>query len=92
MQEKIIEVVKMLLKKYNAEYAILFGSYARGDATPDSDIDLIIVGGKGIHTYAIGEEMREILKKDVDIFNIREIKKNTPFYENIQREGVKIAC
>ena len=39
-------VVKELLKRYHAEYALLFGSYARGDATPDSDIDIIIVGGK----------------------------------------------
>ena len=37
-------VVKELLKRYHAEYALLFGSYARGDATPDSDIDIIIVG------------------------------------------------
>ena len=33
-------VVKELLKRYHAEYALLFGSYARGDATPDSDIDM----------------------------------------------------
>ena len=31
--------IRLLLKKYHAEYALLFGSYARGEATPNSDID-----------------------------------------------------
>ena len=37
--------IRLLLKKYHAEYALLFGSYARGEATPNSDIDLVVVGG-----------------------------------------------
>ena len=32
--------IRVLLKKYHAEYALLFGSYARGEATASSDIDL----------------------------------------------------
>lgn len=36
--------IRLLLKKYHAEYALLFGSYARGEATPNSDIDLVVVG------------------------------------------------
>ena len=39
--------IRLLLKKYHAEYALLFGSYARGEATPNSDIDLVVVGGTG---------------------------------------------
>ena len=39
--------IRLLLKKYHAEYALLFGSYARGEATPNSDIDLVVVGGPG---------------------------------------------
>ena len=37
---------KSLLVRYNAEYALLFGSYARGEETPDSDIDVVVFGGK----------------------------------------------
>lgn len=33
---------KALLVYYHADYAILFGSYNRGDETPDSDIDIIV--------------------------------------------------
>lgn len=41
-------LIKTLLRKYRAEYAILFGSYARGDADEDSDIDVIVVGGEKV--------------------------------------------
>lgn len=42
---EIETTIKILLKKYHAEYALLFGSYARGEATADSDVDVVIVGG-----------------------------------------------
>ena len=45
-QDEIFAAVLPLLKKYHAEKAILFGSYARQDADAASDIDLIVVGGK----------------------------------------------
>jgi len=41
----LLAAVVPLLKKYRAEKAILFGSYARQDADAASDIDLIVVGG-----------------------------------------------
>lgn len=42
---EIEQVIRELLHKYHAEYALLFGSYARGEATAASDIDVIVVGG-----------------------------------------------
>jgi predicted nucleotidyltransferase len=30
-------------KHFNPERVVLFGSHARGDATPDSDVDLLVV-------------------------------------------------
>ena len=38
--------IRLLLKKYHAEYALLFGSYARGEATPKSDLDFRIDKGQ----------------------------------------------
>ena len=34
---------KRIKKEYHAEKVILFGSYATGEATEDSDVDLLIV-------------------------------------------------
>ncbi len=36
-------IVKRLVRRFNPEQIILFGSHARGDARPDSDIDLLVV-------------------------------------------------
>lgn len=43
LDRRLRTIGKKLKKEYRAERVILFGSYARGDATEDSDIDLLIV-------------------------------------------------
>lgn len=45
-QREIFDAVMPLLKKYRAERAILFGSYARQEADAASDIGLIVIGEK----------------------------------------------
>ena len=39
----IIEMVRRIVAKFNPEKIILFGSYARGTASSESDVDLLIV-------------------------------------------------
>ena len=46
-RKQIEQSVRYLLKRYDADYALLFGSYARGEETPESDIDIIVFGGDG---------------------------------------------
>lgn len=92
--QEIELIVKSLLAKYNAEYALLFGSYARGDATPESDIDMIVVGGERFiarNIFALAEDLRELTGRNADVFEMREVNKGTPFYESIMREGIRIA-
>ena len=87
-------VIRALLRKYHAEYALLFGSYARGEATADSDIDILVFGGKDFRPadiFAFGEELHQLTGKDVDAFEIREVNVGTPFYNAIMKEGVRIA-
>ena len=86
--------VKELLERYHAEYALLFGSYARGDATPDSDIDIIVVGGKNFvprNIFALAEDLREMTGRKADVFERREVNTGTPFYESVMKEGIRIA-
>lgn len=86
--------IRALLKKYHAEYALLFGSYARGEATASSDIDLVVVGGVNFRArdiFSFGEELRQLTHKDVDVFELRELNVGTPFYETVMQEGVRIA-
>lgn len=86
--------IRALLKKYHAEYVLLFGSYARGEATASSDIDLVVVGGVNFRArdiFSFGEELRQLTHKDVDAFELRELNVGTPFYETVMQEGVRIA-
>jgi uncharacterized protein len=43
MPERLAEVVRRLVEAYEPERLYLFGSWARGDAGPDSDYDLLLV-------------------------------------------------
>ena len=43
VEERIRKIGERIKKEYRAERVILFGSYATGEATEDSDIDLLIV-------------------------------------------------
>ena len=39
----IDRMVKRIVRKFHPQQVILFGSQARGDAGPDSDVDLLVV-------------------------------------------------
>lgn len=41
--DSIISFSKRVAQEYKPERIVLFGSYATGNATPDSDVDLLIV-------------------------------------------------
>ena len=44
--EKIVALVKPLAEKYQVQQIYLFGSYARGEAGVDSDLDFLVYGGE----------------------------------------------
>jgi|GEM_PF-70483 len=66
--------IKAMISGVAAEYGIetvyLFGSYARGQATEKSDIDLYLPAlpdKMGIKYFAMLEKLKEITQKDIDI-------------------------
>lgn len=91
--EDIAKVVKPLAEKYHVKAIYLFGSYARGEADENSDVDFLVYideGFKLTNVLALGEELREALQKRVDIFEIHEINKDSDFYRNVMREKVLV--
>ncbi len=90
---EIEKYIRILLGKYRADHALLFGSYARGEATADSDLDVIVYGGKDFHpsdVFAFGEELRMMTGKPADVFEIRELDPGTEFYNTVMKEGISI--
>jgi predicted nucleotidyltransferase len=43
VQDSIREMVRRIAAQFHPDRIILFGSHARGQASPDSDVDLLIV-------------------------------------------------
>ena len=93
-EKQVQDAIKALLRRYGAESAVLFGSYARGEQTDTSDIDFIVFGGinfKKSNIFAFAEELRQMTGKDVDAFEVCEVDPQTPFYQSVMEEGIKIA-
>ena len=71
--------------------AILFGSYAKGEATEQSDVDLVLDSRgelRGLQFYGVLEDVVNALDKNIDMFEISEIRPNSPIMEDIERQGV----
>ena len=57
MQAHIDRLVKRIVAKFHPEQVILFGSHARGEAGPDSDIDFLVVMAVEASAYERGLEV-----------------------------------
>ena len=92
--EHIVAKVKPLADKYRVKEIYLFGSYARGEADENSDLDFLVFGGEMFRRtmiFALAEELREVLKKNVDVFEIAEVNPDSSFYQTIMTEKVLVA-
>lgn len=72
------EAVERIVQRFQPLRIILFGSWARGDARPDSDIDLLIVlpqiENKRQALIRIGNELSDLpISKDIVVTTPEEI-------------------
>lgn len=51
--EEIAERVRPIAERYELSKVYLFGSYARGEAAKESDVDLL-VGAENVHGFEFG--------------------------------------
>ena len=92
--ENIINLIKPIAEKYHVQNIYLFGSYARGEANIESDLDFLVYGGENFKLtmiFAFAEELRNALNKRVDVFEIHEINVDSEFYKTIMKERLLVA-
>ncbi len=100
-KEKILQQIKStVLSEEPGAALILYGSFARGDNRLSSDIDLLILLDKDKITYEdrkrISSPLYQIeLESGILISPNFYSKKKwgkriTPFFENVNREGIKL--
>lgn len=79
------------LKSHGAKKISIFGSYVRGEATPKSDLDIIVEFGevKGLITFiGIENELTELLGIKVDLLTEKSI---SPYLiDRIKKETIVI--
>lgn len=89
--KKIEKIILPILKRNTVAKAGIFGSFARGDSTAKSDLDLIITfkGKKSLlDLIHLQIELEEVLKKKVDVLTYKSI--HPLLKEKILNEEVKI--
>lgn len=87
--EEIKSIVEPIARKYGVERVYLFGSYARGDVTENSDVDLRVDKGslKGMFALCgLYTEIEEALQIKIDILTTGSLEDD--FLSKIQKEEV----
>lgn len=90
-----------IIHKYRIPSMYLFGSYARGDATEESDLDFLVdtTGTNLTSLLRLGElycDLEEAFQKPIDLVTVRSIMQNSTmesdldFRNNILNERVKL--
>lgn len=89
----IAAAVSRVRSRYDVREAYLFGSFARGEQTPDSDIDLRLVCGDSMTFGALCEislELEEELGRVVEIVTNPPEHMRPAFRKNIEQDEVRL--
>ena len=90
--KQIKRIIKPILKKYGITDVCLFGSYARGEANINSDIDIFCEKGNIrnlIQQGKLEEELEKALKKEVDVI-FKTSKMDKYFKKQIMEDMINL--
>ena len=99
--DEIRQIVHPIAERYGLQAVYLFGSYARGTASEDSDIDLLIdTTGTELKSLlqvsAVNCELAEALQKPVDLLTLSSLRQRAQmpseaeFQNTVWKEKVDI--
>ena len=90
----VSEIKQKLLpvfSKYEIRRAVLFGSYAKGNAEQNSDIDIMVESDlRGLAFYGLLEDIVNAVGKSVDLLDKSQIRKASGIQKEIDATGVVI--
>ena len=88
---KIKEILIPILESHDIKICYLFGSYSRGEARENSDIDLLVdTDITGIEFFKLVEDIRSSLHKKIDLLRLKDLSNDNSVALQILKEGIKI--
>jgi len=101
--ERLVDQVKAYLREMygtGVKRVIVYGSHARGEATKDSDVDVLVLVGQSLNPREVDDSLSDLLYdmlldegELVSVIVIREDffeNHNLPFMLNVRKEGVLV--
>jgi predicted nucleotidyltransferase len=95
-ESEIQTLADKIVREFHPEKIILFGSHARGDTRPDSDVDLLVIMDSDQHPSRIAAEITyrvhprryplDLIVRSPQLVDTR-LKMNDWFMRDIMREG-----
>ncbi len=94
VQGKIDEMVRRIVAQFAPDKIVLFGSYARGQAGPDSDVDLLVIkpiaGSKRAERVAIRAALRGMgVAKDIVLATPEEVEESRDMVGTLIRPALR---
>lgn len=99
--DELKEIISPIAKKYNIKEVYIFGSYARNEATEDSDVDVLVDdSGSSIETLfdraELFADLQDAIGKSTDLVDVAAMMENIEtisgawFAMDVLKERVKI--
>lgn len=82
-----------LAAQYGATNVRVFGSVARGDATPDSDIDILITARSGVSVFdlvGLWLDLQDLFQRDVSLVTDDDNPRRERFMRNALKDAVSL--
>jgi predicted nucleotidyltransferase len=86
--EEVKKIIRPILKEYGVSRASVFGSVARGEDGPDSDVDILVKVTRPfslVGVVSLKHRMESALNRPVDVVEYEAIKPS--FAENILKDA-----
>lgn len=88
----INSVVKTIVKNFKPEMIILFGSHARGEATPDSDLDILVIKESDLRRDLRAAEIDNLFAKrmfpmDIVVYTPDEVRRLKDMDKDVLENG-----
>lgn len=87
----LTRILSPIFKNHSVKYAVLFGSYAKGVATPRSDVDILVDSGlRGLAFWGLLEDVSSALAVPVDLIDVVQVDKGSRIEQEIEESGIEI--